>query len=223
MIKVIIGDAFINIPGDENSYRVKAYYKGMKMKKGYAYMKNDIVYIYRGKLKDAADPSIPGVYKISAGNHKFVKPSKSERDIYSVDNVRSLAIDDIMKELTKNKERFQQPEDVEIINDNSELFIPTISVDDDFLKVLIKKAIIAKQMNINSYKNKFRDEYSLNNMKSGLKKKTKMTVSKFRDWCEILGLSFEMVVYDSGKDPFNPLNENIKISSDDLLPEDDEI
>ena len=103
--------------------------------------------------------------------------------------------------------------DIEIINNNSEIFTPTIRPEDDFLKYIVKKAILDKKINLKNYRERFSNDYALNNMKSGLSKSTKMTVPNFIKWCEILGLDWEMTIKDNGDDTINPLSENIYISN----------
>jgi hypothetical protein len=67
---------------------------------------------------------------------------------------------------------------------------------------------------LKNYKNKFSNQYGLNNMKSSLNKGTKMTVLNFVRWCEILGLKWNMTVEDNGGDRSNPLPDVIEINSE---------
>ena len=63
------------------------YYPGMKLTKGFGYIKGKYVYIYRGKLKDGEKPSKCGIYKIK-GEYEFVEPRNDyEKRLYDVDNV----------------------------------------------------------------------------------------------------------------------------------------
>lgn len=214
-MKIFMEEPFLVINNAEEVYPVRYFIRGEKLKKGYAYIKNDVVYIYRGKLKNSADSSNPGIYKTSTG-YKFIEPTENEIEyIYSVENLIILDTDDIINQVSKNKTNFQQPDDLEIINNNSELYVPTIKEDDDFLKVLVKRAIIDKHINISTYRSRFKDDYSLNNMKSGLKRETKMTVNNFKSWCEILGLDFEVTIRDNGTDTVNPLPRDLTVTNND--------
>ena len=215
-MKILLGESYLIIKDTDEVYPVHIYFEDLKLKKGNAYAKGDTVYIYHGKLKNSADPSIPGIYKTSSG-YIFVEPTEEERrDIYNIDKVVEIDALSIVTRLETQADRFQRPEDIEIINSNSECYKPTITEDDDFLKVLIKKAILNKNININQYKHRFKNEFDLNNKKSGLKKSTKMTVNNFKEWCEILDLKWSMSLYDSGDDVNNPLPEDIEITSDDF-------
>lgn len=212
-MKVLIGPAYLVINNAEEVYPVEIFYPGKKLKKDTAYLIDETVYIYRGKMKKTADSSLPGIYKTSSG-YTFVEPNDEEREtIYSDESIVTLSPEDIIGKIASNIDTFQQPEDIEIINSNSELFIPTIKESDDFLKLLVKMIIIDKKINIRNYKSHFANEYALNNMKSGLKRDTKMTVTNFKAWCEILGVKWKIVVSDNGTDTISPLPNDIEIDS----------
>lgn len=212
-VRVFVGTRPILIVGDDY-YEVDIYIPGEKLTKGVGYIQNDTVYIYRGKLKDKDDIE-GGIYN-DDGEYVFIEYKKTERSLYHINNVTELNPESIFDSVEKNKDTFIQPEDIEIINNNTELYTPTIKEEDDFLKYLVKKIIIDKKINLRNYKNKFATEYSLNNMKSGLNRQTKMTVTNFKLWCEILGVKWEMVVSDSGEDPINPLPNAISINSNEF-------
>ena len=212
-IKIFIGTRPILIVEDEY-YEVDIFIKNEKLKKDVGYIIDDMVYIYRGKVKDKTKLEF-GIYNDN-GEYKFIEPDNKEKDLYHVRNITELNPDSIFTNIEKDKDMFVQPEDIEIINNNAEIYIPTIKEDDDFLKYLVKKIIIDKKINLRNYKNKFATEYSLNNMKSGLNRDTKMTVTNFKTWCEILGVKWDMVITDSGEDPLNPLPQDISISSMDF-------
>lgn len=76
------------------------------------------------------------------------------------------------------------------------IFKVPIEEEDDPLKKLIKCVIIKKHMNINDYKDKGSTPYLLNNMRSALKSKSKMMMTYFVNWAEILGCSFRLRLID---------------------------
>lgn len=196
---------------DDEYYEVDLFIKGNKLKKNVAYIKGDFVYVYRGKLKE--DESVlPGIYKKN-DKYIFIEPESSKLAKYSIDNINELSVSNIFEKVEDNITDFIQLSDIEIINNNSEIFTPTIREDDDFLKYIVKKAILDKKINLKNYKDRFSNEYALNNMKSGLNKSTKMTVPNFVKWCEILGLDWAMTITDNGEDKINPLSEDIYVSN----------
>lgn len=212
-MRIFVGPAYLVLNNAEEVYSVDVFYKGKKLKKGTAYLIDGVAYIYRGKLKKTADSSMPGIYKTVDG-YKIVEPTEREKEtLYSDENIITFDPEEIITKIATSMTVFQQPEDIEIINNNSELYIPTIKDTDDFLKVLVKMIITNKKINIRKYKGHFANEYALNNMKSGLKRDTKMTVTNFKAWCEILGVQWKMVVSDDGTDTLNPLKEPIEIDS----------
>jgi len=212
-IKVFIGTRPILIVDDEY-YEVDVFIEGEKLKKDVGYIIGDTVYIYRGKLKEK-NPNYFEIYN-DDGKYVFISPDEKEKELFNIHHVSELNPDSIFENIEKSKELFVQPEDIEIINNNTELYTPTIKEDDDFLKYLVKKIIIDKKINLRNYKNKFATEYSLNNMKSGLNRDTKMTVTNFKTWCEILGVKWDMMITNSGEDQLNPLPNDIRISSEDF-------
>ena len=197
---------------DDDYYTVEIYTKNTKLKKDKAYIKGDFVYLYRGKIKDKGDISGPGIYKLNK-EIIFIEPEGKDRKLYDIDNVNELSPSSIFDKVSEDVSKFVQPSDIEIINNNSEIFTPTIRPEDDFLKYIVKKAILDKKINLKNYKDRFTNEYALNNMKSGLSKSTKMTVPNFIKWCEILGLDWEMIIKDNGDDTINPLSEDIIVSN----------
>lgn len=209
--RVFIGTQCVVIIDDEY-YLVECYTKHTKLKKNKAYMKDDFVYVYRGKIKDRSDANKPGIYKLG-GEIIFIEPTGKDKDKYDIDNVNELSLSSIFDAISEDITKFVQPSDIEIINNNSETFTPTLRPEDDFLKHIVKQAILLKRINLKNYRDRFSNEYALNNMKSGLSKSTKMTVPNFIKWCEILGLDWEMTIRDNGEDTINPLPEEIYMSS----------
>lgn len=215
-VKIFTGRLAVAILDD--FHEVELYRPDKKLKKGYGYIKGDYVYIYRGKKeKFKKKDIIPGIYMNLHGEHEFVEPETiQEKSEYSVDKVIELDIDRIFDEISDEQDNFISPEDIEVINNNSEIYIPTMREDDDFLKYIVKKAILDKKINLKNYRGKFSNQYALNNMKAGLNKDTKMTVTNFKIWCEILGLKWTMVIDDDGTDRLNPLPDTLEILSEDF-------
>ena len=215
LVRVLLGGNLIIMVHDE-FFEVRPYYEGIKLKKNIAYIQDgsDIVKVYRGKYSDE-NMDEPGLYK-KDGKIIEIVPKDYEYEQYSISRIRELNVDKIFEDIMEHEEDFVQPEDIEAINNNTEIYVPTIKDDDDFLKYLVKRIIIEKKINLKNYKGRFSNHYALTNMKSGLNRSTKMTVTNFKMWCEILGIRWEMVVEDSGEDKLSPLNDPIKITSEDF-------
>ena len=115
---------------------------------------------------------------------------------------------------TKEDEQLYNEEALADINAATSVFVPTINDDDDPLKKIIKQTIISKKIDINRLKHKMPQKYGLTNMKSALIGKTKMSITNFNIWCELLGVTYEVAIYDNGTDSQNPLHKAIHFRSD---------
>ena len=207
---------------DENIYKAVLYYKGIDMVPTNAYIKGDYVYVYRDKPeRDGEGNLIPGVYyNPKKQEYVWVEPkTDKDKDKYSVEHVDDVSPMAIFKDIQKHREQFYSAEDIEEMNNNANMFIPTIQPEDDFLKKIIKQAIIDKGINLNSklYKEACSNKWILNNLKSSLtKKKKQMSIKYFKIWCELLNLDFIATVQDNGNDPYNPLPKPISKSLSEL-------
>lgn len=86
------------------------------------------------------------------------------------------------------------------MNAKAEIFCPEEKATDDFLKKVIKRAIISKKTDSARLKHKMKEKYSLPNLKSALQTETKMSTSYFNVWCELLGIDYLIIAYDNKTD-----------------------
>lgn len=219
-VRVFLGRMILTI--GEEFHEVELFFDDKKLKKGYGYISGNYVFIYRGRLtkyknKKELDMGIYLDDSKTPEEYMFVQPkTKEECSKYNIDNVIELNLEKIFYDIQSHKDEFIDPEDIEIINNNSEIYIPTIKEDDDFLKYIVKKVIMMKKINLKNYKGRFSNPYALNNLKSGLKSNTKMSVPNFKLWEEILGFKWEMKIFDAGEDKTNPLPEDFNLKSEDF-------
>lgn len=200
---------------DEEFFDVELYVKGTKVEEGRGYLKNDYVYIYRGECSEKeVEEARTGIYRVN-GKLKFVL-NKRDKGKYHIDNIVEFNTDRMFDKISRDDESFIDPKDVEIINNNSEYFTPKINHNDDVWKYIIKRIIQEKKINLKNYKHLFPSQYTLNNMKGALEKDTKMSVNYFLDWCEVLGIDWEISVRDSGQDKHNPLPEPFSVTNYDV-------
>lgn len=80
--------------------------------------------------------------------------------------------------------------------DEKGIYKVPLSDKDDPLKRLIKVALIMKHVNLNEYKDKGSTPHLINNMRSALKRDSKMMIPYFMYWCEILGMTYLFRVID---------------------------
>jgi hypothetical protein len=216
VVRVFTNKAILIV--DEDYHEVVTFHEGKKLKKGVGYVKGDHVYVYHGKLEKFNKNELTGgIYQDRLGDYIFIEHDEAVKDQYHLGNVTEMNLDRVFNDMGNKEGDFIDPEDIEIINNNIEVWQPTIKEDDDFLKYIVKKIIIDKQVNLKNYRSKFANQFSLNNMKSGLNKNTKMTVPNFKVWCEILGIKWTMVLENNDTDKITPLPEPIEVTSDDFL------
>lgn len=215
-VRVFSDNAVLTVSDDY--HEVSLFTPEQKLKKGFGYVNGNYVYVYRGKMSkvENAEDLQSGIYQLENGEYKFIEHSEKDAPMFHITNVVEFDLEKILDEITTKEDSFVNPEDIEIINNNSEVYKPTIREDDDFLKYIVKRAILLKQVNLKNYRTLFANQFTLNNMKSGLNKDTKMTVTNFKIWCEVLGLKFKMEVSDNGEDRLNPLPENIVVDSEEF-------
>ena len=214
-VKVFLGRLILYV--DDNIHEVKLYEPGVteNLVKGFGYIINDYVYIYRGRKKGSVKDLSMGIYKDELGKYIIIDGEMMEKRKYHVDNVVELDLNAMISYLNENKDQFSSPEDVEVISNSTDVFAPKIDPDDDFLKQLVKHALQMKQVNLKNYKDKFSEGYALNNIKSALVKPTKTSVPAFMQWAELLGFGWQIRIFDNGTDNISPLEADIVYTSDE--------
>lgn len=219
IVKVGVGRMILAF--DDYVYEVHMYNPkhDKKLQKNHGYIIGDYVYIYRGK--ETKDKEM-GIYKNNKGEYIVQPGSKKEEEIFCVSNIIDMDIESISNKIKEQAELYSNEEDLEVINSSSEIFTPKIKEGDDFLKILVKKALEEKKISLKNYKNKFTKPHTLNNIKSALVKPTKTSIPNFEQWAELLGFDWEIRIFDNGEDKANPLKYDIVFRSDEGLLEPEE-
>lgn len=198
----------------EGLMEVKPFNKNSKLKKGFGYLHDGMVYVYRGKPVEF-QPNQTGIFKIK-GEYKFRGDEVDSKGIYDVEDIMELEPEAIYENLEEEPDDFVRTDELETVSNAREIYVPVIKESDDFLKTGIKKVIADKKINLKKkYRTLYNESNDLSNMASTLKGKTKMTTPKFLDWANILDVSWELRIYDNGKDKLNPLKEDIVITSEE--------
>lgn len=101
-------------------------------------------------------------------------------------------------------------------------YVPVFKESDDFLKILIKAAIIIKEIDMNYLKAEVSDGYVINNLLSILKGNTKMSTKQFNRFCELLKVKISIKMEDDGSsDNAYPMKYPIIYFSDkDIIQKD---
>ncbi len=203
------------LPYKDRTYSVCGYIGEVddyKDNKGYIDRKNGRIFIC-SKNEPPAHTDVPIMYANEDGSITIKDANAPQilevfRDAYLYDLSYQSIVD-----LTKEDEQLYNEEALADINAATTVFVPTINDDDDPLKKIIKQTIISKKIDINRLKHKMPQKYGLTNMKSALIGKTKMSITNFNIWCELLGVTYDIVISDNGTDMQNPLRKPIHFNS----------
>lgn len=183
-----------------------------QINKGYLY--DGMVWIYAGNNKPDNADQYPYFWGESGGKIHFSEPSVETMEAFKEENLKDVSLN-IINETIQPGEVLYNEQEIDDLNDAHDVYIPIIKDKDDFLKKIIKKAIIDKGIDLARLKYLTGEKYVLPNMKAALENNTKMSVMYFAHWCELLGLDFSVMVYDNGRDTQDPLKFPIIYRSDD--------
>lgn len=167
------------------------------------------IYIYRGKLKKN-DIKIPGsIYKKNNGDFLWTPLDPELANKYHLSQCKELSKEIIAAKLNDPNLKLNQitPELLEA--SDGEVFAPQIRETDDILKRVIKTTLQHMKINIKSLKNKFSNDYDLNNLKSQLVKEGAMSSKYFIRWAEILDINIEVIV--TNKPGSNKLQDEVTV------------
>ena len=184
-----------------------------ELNRGYLNVNDGVVWIYSGKEKPANPDQYPYFWGKPGEKPTFSEPTEESKEAFREENLRDVSTKIINETLEENEVLYNEQE-INDLNDAQAVYVPIIREKDDFLKKIIKQAIINKGIDLARLKYKTSEKYILPNMKAALDNDTKMSVVYFGHWCELLGLDFSAVVYDNGTDTDDPLKKPIMYSSE---------
>lgn len=81
-------------------------------------------------------------------------------------------------------------------SEDKNIFVVPLAKEEDPLKRAIKLALYQKQIDTKNCEDRCSSPHLINNMKSALKNKQKMTMLYFMSWCELLDVMFKIKVTD---------------------------
>lgn len=171
---------------------------------GKGYIDKDMIWIYCDEKPNNIVMNAYPYFWFENGKIKKSSPGRILEKAYSVDNIQDLSLHTVIDKTIPGEQLYNESEIMDI-NASSSFYIPTIYSTDDFLKKIVKIVILEKGIDINRLKCKSDVPYKLANMKTALNNSTKMSVSYFASWMELLGCTFDVVIRDNGEDTVNPL------------------
>ena len=90
------------------------------------------------------------------------------------------------------------------ITKSSDVYLPELDPNDDFLKHLVKLILHEKKIDIKQFKHKFTKSHGITNIKAALDTKTtpdgkkgQMTVNNLIKWLELLDMDIEVILKDN--------------------------
>lgn len=196
------GNCVICIEGDENIYSVVPYYKGIKLEKNTGYLKDGLVYIYRGDISRQKKFKT-GIFTDKKG-HVFFSMDPEEASKYSFENIKDDSIQSIIKQAEKVDPMLKR-KIMKQITQSSDIYLPELDPGvDDCFKHMVKLMLHDKKIDLKQFKDKFVKSHSLTNLKASLEtksspdgKKGSLTYANLCRWLEILDMDMEIVFKDS--------------------------
>lgn len=188
----------------------------VEFKEGYAYVDNNVFYIYRGKPKHRISQTTkPGIYDNPDKTPKYIliPPTTEEelRDYDATEHISRLSTVSIID--TANTK-----EDLLIaIPESTKIFQPMLMTSDDILKRVLKKILIEKNVDLDRYKERFKNKNELFNLKQVIRGNNKVSILIFDRGCEALNLKYTITVEERTTNDVvgNALIEPIVVSSED--------
>ena len=182
-----------------------------------AYIQNNYYYLYRGECKGSKKGLKPGIYKSKSSeneNKYFIVDPKTdyEKELYDVTtHVASLNPVSII-DVANTKEDI-----LVAIPESTKIFQPTLNATDDILKRVAKEALIVKNVDLDRYKDRFKDKNALFNFKQVIRGDNKLSILIFDRGMEALNLKYTIVIEERDDVNYvgNRLTKPIKVSSED--------
>lgn len=186
-----------------------------------AYILDSKYYIYRGEANSKnVEGKKPGIYKDISEERKsrffLIEPTTdSELEEYSTkDKISHIHTRSIIDQLNRHQ-------DILIaIPESTKIFQPQITENDDILKVIAKRALQMKNVDLDRYKDRFSNKNELFNFKQVLRSDNKLSMKIFMRGMEALNLVFTIIVSERSTNNVvgDPLTEPIETSSEETYP-----
>lgn len=201
------------LPDNVNDIEEETYFKDT-----IAYIADGYFYLYRG-IGNSADTKEkkPGIYKDKnpeSTNHYFIiePTSDEEKEEYSIINKINTIHHTSIVDMANNNEEI-----LIAIPESTKIFQPQITENDDILKIIAKKALAAKNVDLDRYKDRFSNKNELFNFKQVLRSDNKLSMKIFTRGMEALNLVFTIIITEKSANNVvgNALTEPIRVSSED--------
>lgn len=177
-----------------------------KFEKDKCYIRDDLVYIYGGRIKKDSKPGY--FYKGEDGQFTFVEPR--DPDEHNVDKIV-----DVMKakyKICDSNNLKEISDDIAVDCADLHVFAPPLKEMDDPLKKIVKMALIELQIDLKSLRHEFNKEYDLTNLKASITKDAPLTMKYFVRWLEVLDMSLDLTITSKGTKRIKKLANRITLT-----------
>lgn len=216
MNNYLYGNCILSIEGDENIYPIKVFNYEEQLKIDVGYLKDGYVYIYRGNISKKRKYK-SGLFTDNKGNYIFYIDDE-DKDKYSFDKIKDDSIHAIIRDANNISPKLQK-KIMKDINKSTDIYIPELDENDDFLKHLVKLMILEKRICLKDYKDRFKKVHDITNIKASLDTKTSpdgkrgaLTVNNMLKWTDILDMDI-MVQFRDNKHSDEPTGKIFKYDS----------
>lgn len=191
-----------------------------EFKEDVAYISGPYFYVYRGVGNPATkEYKKPGIYKNKDGGEPkwfIVEPSTDEekKEYEHITKVCTLHPVSIVDTANTTEELLVA------IPESTKIFQPQITEKDDILKIAAKKALLAKNVDLDRYKDRFSNKNELFNFKQVLRGDNKLSMKIFTRGMDALNLEFVIIIREKSTNDIvgDKLDEDIEISSEETYP-----
>lgn len=197
----LYGNCVISIEGDENIYSVLPYSTRAELVKNTGYLKDGLVYIYRGDISKKKKFT-NGLFTDKKGNRMFAM-GEDDKNHFTFENIQDDSIHSIVEQTKRINPKLKK-KIMKEINKSSDIYSPEIDENDDFLKHLIKQIVLEKKIDLKDHRDKFKRVHDSSNLKASLEAKTSpdgkrgtLTINNLMKWMEVLDMDIEVIFKDS--------------------------
>ena len=191
-----------------------------EFKEDVAYISGPYFYVYRGVGNPATkEYKKPGIYKNKDGGEPkwfIVEPSTDDekKEYEHITKVCTLHPVSIVDTANTTEELLVA------IPESTKIFQPQITEKDDILKIAAKKALLAKNVDLDRYKDRFSNKNELFNFKQVLRGDNKLSMKIFTRGMDALNLEFVIIIREKSTNDIvgDKLDEDIEISSEETYP-----
>lgn len=171
------------------------------------YKNKTILLPLKGRLEPSIEPISPGIY--NAGCVDFYKyPEDGFMDKYVAKSVITMSNKDSIKDLIRAGDESKSMDETFITNAENVTILPIKNTDQPEM-VALKMAINAKHIDIDTYANRFGDNYPNDKRQLKSSSATMKIIKRFCDNCDMEAV---ITIRDKNKNVPNPMGREISVS-----------